>query len=103
MCRRIRSRPTQASGSSSPTSRRRRPASFRHPGVAIREIAAIEEEVEDLIDDESFWRYQSRSLAAFATPEALTTIRLPSRLATIVEASDRFHLKPLLRAVTFPR
>jgi release factor family 11 len=66
-------------------------------------VAAIEEEHGDLLDDEEFWRYQARSLATFATPERLTTFRLPNRLLSAVEVSDRFHLKPLLRAVTFPQ
>ena len=34
----------------------------------------------------------------FATPDALRTFRLPNRLTTVVEVSDRYHLKPLLRA-----
>lgn len=76
---------------------------LREAGVAKREVAALEEEYGDLIDDEAFWRYQARSLATFATPEGLTTFRLPNRLLSAVVVSDRFHLKPLLRAVTFPQ
>ena len=72
-------------------------------GIAKREVVAIEEEIGDLIEDEEFWRYQARSLAIFATPEGLTTFRLPNRLLSAVVVSDRFHLKPLLRAVTFPQ
>ncbi|MGZ4286036.1 MAG: baeRF11 domain-containing protein [Solirubrobacteraceae bacterium] len=45
----------------------------------------------------------SRSLAAFVTPEGLTTVRLPNRLLGVVEAADRFYVKPLLRTVTFPQ
>ncbi|MGZ4228960.1 MAG: baeRF11 domain-containing protein [Solirubrobacteraceae bacterium] len=45
----------------------------------------------------------SRSLAAFVTPEGLTTFRLPNRLLGVVEAADRFYVKPLLRTVTFPQ
>ncbi|MFD2399460.1 hypothetical protein ACFSVJ_25605 [Prauserella oleivorans] len=33
----------------------------------------------------------------------MTTYRLPNRLPSTVEVSDRFHVKPLLRAVTFPQ
>jgi hypothetical protein len=72
-------------------------------GIAKRDLVAIEEEIGDLIDDEGFWRYQARSLAIFATPEGLTTFRLPNRLLNAVTVSDRFHLKPLLRTVTFPQ
>ena len=63
-------------------------------GAARADVAAI--------DDHEFWRYQARSLALFLTPTTSTTFRLPNKLAAIVEVSDRFHLKPLLRAVTFP-
>jgi len=71
-------------------------------GTGKGEIAAIDEAVGDLIEDEEFWRYQARSLAVFVTPDALATFRLPNRLIAVVEVSDRFHLNPLLRSVTFP-
>jgi len=76
---------------------------LRAGGIAKREVVAIEEELGDLLDDEELWRYQAHSLATFVTPEGLTTFRLPNRLLSAVEVSDRFHLKPLLRAVTFPQ
>jgi release factor family 11 len=76
---------------------------LRDAGVSKREVAAIEEEVADLVDDEDFWRYQARSLATFITPESMTTFRLPNRLLGAVEAADRFYVKPLLRTVTFPQ
>jgi hypothetical protein len=66
------------------------------------ELAAIADEVADLADDDAFWRYQARSLALFLTPTTSTTFRLANNLTSLVEVSDRFHLKPLLRAVTFP-
>src|SRR5438270_291192 len=72
-------------------------------GVAKPELVTIEQEIGDLIEDEAFWCYQARSLAIFATPADLTTFRLPNRLLSAVVVSDRFHLKPLLRAVTFPQ
>lgn len=71
-------------------------------GVAKGDVAEIREELDDLVDDDEFWRFQARSLAVFATPESVTTFRLPNRLVAMVEVSDRFHVKPLLRAVTFP-
>jgi hypothetical protein len=76
---------------------------LRDTAVARRALVTIEEEIGDLIADEEFWRHQARSLATFVTPEALTTFRLPNRLLSAVVVSDRFHLKPLLRAVTFPQ
>jgi hypothetical protein len=72
-------------------------------GIAKRELLEVEQELGDLIEDEEFWRYQARSLATFVTPDGLTTFRLPNRLVSAVVASDRFYVKPLLRAVTFPQ
>jgi release factor family 11 len=64
-------------------------------------VASVEEQLADLADDDEFWRFQARSLAVFVTPEALTTFRLPNQLSRSVEVSDRFHVKPLLRSMTF--
>jgi hypothetical protein len=75
---------------------------LRESGVAAAGVAAIEDELADLVDDDEFWVYQARSLAVLLTPTTARTFRLPNRLAAMVEVSDRFHVKPLLRAVTFP-
>jgi len=72
-------------------------------GVPKSDVTEIDAAVGDVLDDDEFWRYQARSLAVFVTPRTLTTFRLPNRLVAIVEVSDRFHVKPLLRSVTFPQ
>jgi hypothetical protein len=72
-------------------------------GTPKAAVAAVADSLADLRDDSEFWRYQARSLAVFATPETATTFRLPNRLRSAVEVSDRFHVKPLLRALTFPQ
>jgi hypothetical protein len=66
-----------------------------------RRLAALMEHFDDLADDDEFWRLQANSLAVLATPDALRTFRLANRLSPSVSVSDRFHLKPLLRAITF--
>ena len=71
-------------------------------GFDKRRIAALEEQLADLVDDDEFWRFQARSLAVLATPDSVRCYRLPNQLNEAVEVADRFHLKPLLRAVTFP-
>jgi hypothetical protein len=71
-------------------------------GADKRRVGALAEQLDDLLDDDEFWRYQAHSLAVFATPDHAKTFRLPNALATAVQVSDRFHLKPLRRAVTFP-
>jgi hypothetical protein len=77
-------------------------AQLAQAGAARADVTAIDDEAADLIDDDEFWRYTARSLALFLTPTTSTTFRLPNNLTAVVEVSDRFHLKPLLRAVTFP-
>lgn len=67
-----------------------------------RKIAAIEEQIEDLSGDDDFWAHQATSLALYVTPEKITTFRLPTRLEPFVEVADRFHIKPLIRALAFP-
>ena len=64
--------------------------------------ASISDHLAELEADEEFWRFQAHSLAVLVTPETMRTFRLPNRLTAIVQVSDRFHLKPLLRAITFP-
>ncbi|HUF01052.1 MAG TPA: hypothetical protein VMN35_01380 [Gaiellaceae bacterium] len=76
---------------------------LRDGDPARGDVEAIEEQLEDLDEDEAFWRLQARSLAVFATPDTLTTFRLPNALVEFVEVSDRFHLKPLLRSIAFPQ
>jgi hypothetical protein len=76
---------------------------LRRANLARDQVAAIDEEFADLVDDEEFLRHQAHCAAVFVTPDSLTTFRLPHRLTSLVEVSDRFHVKPLLRAVTFPQ
>lgn len=72
-------------------------------GAGVRDLRALREPVEALAEDAVFWAEQAHSLALFASPRGgLRSFRLANRLSDQVEVSDRFHLKPLLRAVTFP-
>jgi hypothetical protein len=68
-----------------------------------RAVAQVREGLDDLVDDAAFWTAQAHSLAVFASPKLVRTFRLPNRLSTAVEVGDRFYVKPLLRAVTFPQ
>jgi len=69
-------------------------------GVDKRERWAIVEQLEDVSEDEDFWKYQANSLAIFATPESHRSYRLPNKLKAMVQVADRFHLKPLIRAIS---
>lgn len=72
-------------------------------GVTAREVAAIREHLDDIIDDAAFWAAQSRSLAVFVDAERAVTFRLPNRLTPHVAVADRYLVKPLLRALSFPQ
>jgi len=73
-------------------------AAIKAPKKVIDWIA---EEAGDLEQDDEFWKHQAHSLAVFISPTWSRTFRLANRLKPCVEVSDRFHLKPLLRAVSF--
>ncbi|MCC5954524.1 MAG: hypothetical protein JJU07_00380 [Natronohydrobacter sp.] len=78
-------------------------AQLEEVGVAKRTIWPIEEQLHDLMDDDEFWRVQANALAIFVTPDSLRSYRLPNHLTETVQVSDRFHVKPLLRAVSMPQ
>lgn len=78
-------------------------AQLTQAGAAKHDVDAVAEGLEGLVDDGVFWSRQSHSLAVFATPGGVRTFRLPNRLTSVVEVSDRFHVKPLLRTLTFPQ
>jgi hypothetical protein len=72
-------------------------------GFDKRRRALLEAELTALGEDEDFWRLQAHSLAVLATPDSVRTFRLATALTDTVQVSDRFYLKPLLRAIAFPQ
>ncbi len=72
-------------------------------GAGRGAVADVRGSLDDLVEDDDFWAEQARSLAVFASPGGLTVFRLPNELTGVVEVGDRFYVKPLLRAVTFPQ
>src|ERR1700736_6059613 len=51
---------------------------------------------------ESFWHYQANGLAVLTTSRIMRTFRLPNSPKPLAEVADRFHLPPLIRAMTSP-
>lgn len=79
-------------------------AQLHAAGAQGDDVADIEEHLLHLVeDDDEFWVDMADSLAIFASPDRFETHRLPNNLHPLVEVSDRFHVKPLLRATTFPQ
>jgi len=72
-------------------------ADDRPQRMRVREMAEL---LRELVDDDEFWATQARSLAVFVGADRVRTFRLANRLQASVEVADRFHVKPLLRAVT---
>lgn len=68
-----------------------------------KEIDSIADQLGDLADDNDFWARQARGLVVYATPGRSRTFRLPNHLQPGLEVADRFQIKPLLRAVSFPQ
>src|SRR5262245_30799936 len=44
---------------------------LRDDGFDKRELAALEAHLEELVEDDEFWKTQAHSLAVFATPERI--------------------------------
>lgn len=70
-------------------------------GFDKRRRVTLEEHLLALDEDDDFWRLQAYSLAVLATPDSLRTFRLATAVTETVEVSDRFYLKPLMRAMAF--
>lgn len=76
---------------------------LRSRGVDDREAPRWRALLDAVDSDARFWRYQARTLAAFTDGDAIRTFQLPNRLPELVTVTNRFHVKPLLRSVTFPQ
>lgn len=72
-------------------------------GLDKRRAAMLDAELAALREDDDFWNLQAHSLAVLAMPDSIRTFRLATAISDTVEVSDRFHLKPLLRAIAFPQ
>ena len=98
-------------------------AQLRETGVDKRKIADFEERFDHLaglerdVQDEdhirklqrakpdpfdTFWHYQAHGLAVLSTPGLMRMFRLPNPPKPLAEVADRFHLTPLVRAMTSP-
>jgi Bacterial archaeo-eukaryotic release factor family 11 len=96
-------------------------AQLKEAGVDKRKIAVFEERFDHLagadhnVQDEDkirklqrakpdpieeFWHYQASGLAVLSTPAMMRMFRLPNPPKPLAEVADRFHLTPLIRAMT---
>lgn len=94
---------------------------LREAGVDKRKVEALADSFDGLIgkpkespDDnrrrvrgvgewpvnEVFWQHQALGLGVLATPQSLDAFHLPVSPKPLAEVADRFHLAPLVRAMT---
>jgi hypothetical protein len=66
-------------------------------------VSSITSSIDELVDDPDFWANQADSLALFVNGTVRRSYRLPTALDAACEVHDRFYIKPLLSAVSFPR
>lgn len=71
-------------------------------GLDKRQVAPYAELLDEVEEDDAFWYHQANTLAVFVDDHHVRQFHLPNRLEASVEVADRFFVKPLLRAVTFP-
>ena len=100
--------PTSRSGSEAEGDRLR----FRAALERARELAAAEEdgaapseeldELEPLVRDQEFWRYQADGLAVFAAPGLVRIYRVPTGLPKLVVVGPTFHTRPLIDLLQAP-
>src|SRR3979411_1553112 len=83
-------------------------AAFEHQ---FDRLAGAERDVQDKVRKqrcakpdpiESFWHYQASGLAVLVTSGATRTFRLANSQKRLAEVATRFHLPPLIRAMTSP-
>jgi len=55
---------------------------------------------QDLVDDGLFWRHQAEGLALFLDSRSQHVLKLPMAVQEEVHVDDRFHIRPLLPALT---
>jgi hypothetical protein len=98
-------------------------AQLREAGADKRKIAVFEERFDHLAGLEhdvqnedkirklqrakpdpfdTFWHYQANGLAVLSTSGLMRMFRLPNPPKPLAEVADRFHLTPLIRAMTSP-
>ena len=66
-----------------------------------KRIEMLEENITHVMEQEDFWEFHAHTLSVLATPDCIRTFCLANRIETHMEIADRFHIKPLFRALSF--
>src|SRR3990172_12636211 len=65
-------------------------------GLKARQARGLLGPARRLLDDLTFWQYQSDGLALFIAPGLIRTFRVPLSFEELVVVAERFHIKPLV-------
>lgn len=76
-------------------------AKLEEEGFNKKHLPLLRERLEEVANADSYSLFRANSLAVMATLDSVRLYRLANKLNTQLEMSDRFYLKPLLRALTF--
>ncbi len=69
-------------------------------GLSAREVRELLQPAQKLLEDASFWKFQSDGLALFLSANLFRTYCLPFGFTEMTVVTNRFHLKPLLQVLT---
>jgi hypothetical protein len=101
--------PTERSSSDSETNRLRYRAALDRARELLESANGADgvgpvmaEELEPLVREDEFWRYQANGLAVFASPSVQRLYRLPTRLPDLVVVAPSFHTRPMLEYLQAP-
>lgn len=69
-------------------------------GLRAAEVDAILAPADELLENETFWRFGSDGLVLFLSEDEHYSYRLPLDFEELVVVADRYHVKPLLPLLT---
>ncbi|WP_119069501.1 hypothetical protein [Rubrobacter indicoceani] len=65
-------------------------------GLRVADMDSILAPADELLENETFWRYGSDGLALFLAEDEHHSYRLPVSFEELLVVTDRYHVKPLL-------
>lgn len=69
-------------------------------GMAPREVSALLQPAQSLLDEAHFWQYQRDGLAVFIAPDDFHYYRLPFRVEELLIIARFYYVKPILPLFT---
>jgi hypothetical protein len=73
---------------------------FLDSGIKPREVSALLQSAQALLDDSFFWRHQRDGLAVFIAPDDFHYYHLPFRVEELLVIARSYYVKPILPLFT---